>query len=148
VSPDQGRPAQLWQPADVVLLYGLNLLGIALVLASAWATTATDDMSTRVAWVNLGVVGVLVAGVGNTFWLMTGRRAVGERRARLLAVPASTGGPSVNGDGPERVQLVALQGGSRFHRQTCPLVDGKSVVVSSRARHEREGLAPCGVCEP
>jgi hypothetical protein len=86
--------------------------------------------------------------VSNAFWLMSGRRAVGERRARLLVAPAGSASPSVNAHGPERVQLVALRGGSRFHRQTCPLVDGKSVVVSSRARHERDGRAPCGVCEP
>ena len=147
----RGR-SRLWQPGDVVLLYALNLLGVTLLLASAWATTATQDVSVRVAWVNLGVIGLLVAGTGNTFWLLAGRRAVGERRVRLLAAPdpdvVEVVDVSSNGHRPATSKLVALRGGSRFHRAGCALVEGKPALTGTRSRHEGAGRRPCGVCEP
>lgn len=145
------RPRPLWLPGDVVLLYALSVLGAALLVASAWATTAADDVSTRIAWINLGVAGLIVAGTGNAFWLMAGRRAVGERRARLLAVPPvdqekSSVVPST--DMHPDSGLAAVAGGRRFHRSHCALVVGKAVTVGSRSRHERAGRRPCGVCQP
>ena len=146
---DGPRRPPLWVPGDVVLLYGLNILCVALLLGSAWATTAAEDLSARVAWVNLGVLGLLVAGVGNTFWLLAGRRAVGRRRTRLLAAPdPDVVAAPTDAHQPAPVQLVALGAASRFHRDGCALVVGKPVVVASRARHERAGLRACGVCQP
>ena len=145
------RPPPLWLAGDVVLLYALSVLGAALVLASAWATTAADDVSTRIAWINLGVAGLLVAGTGNAFWLMAGRRAVGERRARLLAVPQVDTEVSValpSADTEPDSGLAAVAGGGRFHRKHCALVVGKAVTVGARSRHERAGRRPCGVCQP
>jgi hypothetical protein len=133
-----------------VLLFSLIMVGVAFLLASAVATTATEDLSARVAWINLGVVGLLVAGAGNTFWLLAGRRAVGERRAMLLA----DGGPrpgELGADGEAEAattRLVALRGATRFHRPDCPLVSGKTVTTAARARHEQAGRRPCGVCGP
>jgi hypothetical protein len=144
-------PPPLWLPGDVVLLYALSLLGAALVLASAWATTAADDVSTRIAWINLGVAGLIVAGTGNAFWLMAGRRAVGQRRARLLTVPrvdtAVSVAPPREDTEPDR-GLAAVAGGRRFHRKDCALVADKAVTVGARSRHERAGRRPCGVCQP
>lgn len=149
-TPPAGHRPSLWLPGDIVLLFALNLLGAALVFAAAWATTATDDLSARVGWVNLAVVGSVVAGLGNTFWLLAGRRAVGERRARLL-MPAESSGVAdtrINGHRPAESVLVALPGGTRYHRPICAFVKGKEVGSGPRSEHDQAGRAPCGVCEP
>jgi hypothetical protein len=63
---------------------------------------------------------------------------------------------SANGDsaaqrdrGLASVTLVALPGGSSYHRSDCSMVDGKpdaKVLSASSAR--RQGLKPCRLCEP
>lgn len=46
-------------------------------------------------------------------------------------------------------ELVALEGGSRYHRAGCALVAGKPSVRSVAATHTADlGLSPCPVCEP
>jgi hypothetical protein len=141
----------LWQAGDVVLLYSLQILGFGLLVASAWATTVSDDVSTRVAWVNLGVVGLLVSGTGTAFWLMAGRRAVGTRRAWLLVVSDVDAAPEYAPRPADRATpagLVAVADGTRYHRADCALVAGKAVVEQARTRHTRAGRQPCGVCRP
>ena len=47
------------------------------------------------------------------------------------------------------VTLVALPGGSSYHRDDCSMVQGKrdaKVLSASSAR--RQGLKPCRLCEP
>ncbi|MBW8826039.1 MAG: hypothetical protein JF603_06795 [Acidobacteria bacterium] len=150
------RRQPLWLPGDVALLSSLNLVAAALLVAAAWATTATDDLSLRVAWVNLGVVGLLVAGAGNVLWLLAGRRAIGERRAELLVAPSEVGADD-DATAPTRAlatmaappdRLVSVARATLFHRDDCPLVQGKPVTAGIRSRHERAGRRPCGVCLP
>jgi hypothetical protein len=142
------RRQPLWLPSDVALLAALNLVAGALLVASAWATTATDDLSVRVAWVNLGVLGLLVAGTGNALWLLAGRRAIGERRADLMDVPVIEGDDTSVVLAQPSTRLVSVARASHFHRDDCALVRGKTVTAAARSRHERAGRTPCGICEP
>lgn len=133
----------LWQMGDFALLYSLNLLALSLLLGSAWATSEADHLSGRIGWMTLGVISTIVGGTGNAFWLLAGRRAIGERRVRLLG----SAGPAVDssGSGTDIAishELVALEGSRLFHRADCPLVKGKPVGPVSRARRR-----PCGVCQ-
>lgn len=63
---------------------------------------------------------------------------------------------SINGDsagqhfsGESSVTLLALPGGSSYHRADCSMIQGKreaKPVTASAAR--RQGLKPCRLCEP
>lgn len=62
---------------------------------------------------------------------------------------------SINGDSAgqhfsgESVTLLALPGGSSYHRADCSMIQGKreaKPVTASAAR--RQGLKPCRLCEP
>ena len=74
-----------WQSPDVVVLAALNALGAIVIVAGAVWTRNFDDVSRQFPAANLSVAGLLIAGFGNIAWLLTGRRAVAQRRVRLLA---------------------------------------------------------------
>ena len=42
--------------------------------------------------------------------------------------------------------VVRVEGGSTYHRPTCPLVAGKP--TASLSPDDRSGLSPCDVCQP
>jgi hypothetical protein len=86
-------------------------------------------------------------------------RAVADLHAALLSRPdaprpdasglehsASTA--AANGhDTSER--LLALTGGDSFHRQDCPIVEGKSTARPLTATAaQRKGLHACPMCQP
>ena len=126
-----------------------GLLGVFLIGAAWWGVSGTAALDAQVGWANVGVLGVVAAGAGNVNWLLSGRRAVGERRRRLLAdvveTPVVANAPGVEGDGSA---LVAAEEMTRFHRAGCALAVGKATSAATRAEHDREGRRPCGVCRP
>jgi hypothetical protein len=80
---------------------------------------------------------------------------VADLHAVLLSRPdapaLSTNGASAadQGSATSSVTLVALPGGSSYHRDDCSMVQGKrdaKVLSASSAR--RQGLKPCRLCEP
>jgi hypothetical protein len=55
---------------------------------------------------------------------------------------------SLNGHATEG-QLLALSGGDSFHRQACPLVEGKTTAKPLTAvAAQRKGLRACPMCQP
>lgn len=139
-----------WRLGDLLLLCGLVGAGVIAVLSAWWGTSGTSSLSTQYAWVNLGVIGVVVLGTGCCIWLMIGRRALGERERLLLsAIGASQ---LVRVPTPIRVaatrSFVAGTGMTRYHHPDCHLVAGKTVLSSSVAAHGRAGRRPCGMCQP
>jgi hypothetical protein len=55
---------------------------------------------------------------------------------------------SANGHGTSE-QLLALTGGDSFHREACPLVEGKSTAKPLTAvAAQRKGLRACPMCQP
>jgi hypothetical protein len=103
---------------------------------------------------NLAVAGLLVAGAGHVAYLMRGRRAVGERRRRLLGDPtlapagrAAATPAALHLDGAAS-ETTAGDGMMRYHRKGCPLAAGRNWAVRSAEEQEAAGRIPCGACRP
>jgi hypothetical protein len=134
-----------WRLGDVLGLYITLSIGGILLLVAWWGASSTPRFSSQIAWVNVGVVGLIVAGFGGAVWLLTGRRAVGERVARVIpgeSLSPTFGTQASNGG----VRLVAGRRMTRYHRPDCQLVAGKNVGEASLADHRAAGRRPCGVC--
>jgi len=134
-----------WRLANLLVLWVTLAAGATLLVLAWWGASATADQSSQVAWINLGVCGLIVAGVGITAWVLSGRRAVGARRMLLFPDP-SPGTDASPAD--ESEPLVTAAHLTRYHRSGCPMVAGKRTRAASAARHRAAGLEPCGVCRP
>jgi hypothetical protein len=138
-----------WRLGDLVSLVAALAAGLAAIVAGWIGVSGEPTTSQQTAWLNVGIGGLVVAGIGVAVWLMTGRRAVGERRRHLLpdvaATLAASAPATVDDDAAEA--LVVLPGMTRYHRPTCELMAGKKAMPLGR-RRSRRALAPCGVCEP
>jgi hypothetical protein len=135
-----------WTVGQVRLVLGLGLLGAVLIVVAYLEAADEARLDDQLGWVNLGVVGLLVAGVGAGALLLAGRRAIGLRRLRLLrdAAPPTTAAPMARGDhGP---LLVWLPGSSLVHRPGCQLVRGKDVDELDAAGIRQLALHSCEVC--
>jgi hypothetical protein len=135
-----------------------NGIGMMLLIAGWWQASGLSAARHQLAWLNLSVLGLVVAGAANGMWLARVRRVV--TLARGVALPfrpvapvehASLAGPALgsagsNGHGPG--QLVSGSGMSFYHRATCQMVAGKEAQVASRGEHEQAGRRPCEVCWP
>jgi hypothetical protein len=141
-----------WRADDIVVLYVTGFVGAVLLLVSWWGASGTTRLGSQVAWVNVGVAGLIVSGTGIALWLLHGHRAVGERQRLLLAdletAPPPDTAPASVPVGEGDAAVVAGSRMTRYHRTDCPLVAGKSVRRASRDVHERAGRRPCGMCTP
>ncbi len=118
------------------------------LLAMAWVgASGRQETSDQIAWLNLGIVGVLVPAVAGRLWVLRSRRTVQYRVGMILdaadAVPLDVIGQPVR---PHRLVTAAKM--SRFHRPECLLVAGKALSDDSLAAHERAGRRPCEMCRP
>ena len=157
------RPAtpKLLAGGRAALVVAGNCLGALCVVANWWGTADTDDLSSDLSSAGLAIVGLLVAGLANGFWLLAARGAIARRRLRLsrrvsrwaaplesaslhVAVPPAATPPAQATDGT----LIAVAGTTLYHRPGCPLVARKRTAVAAAEAHEAKGLRPCGVCEP
>src|SRR2546421_3395914 len=73
-----------WRLANLLVLWAALAAGATLLVLAWWGASATADQSSQVAWINVGVCGVIVSGAGITTWVLSGRRAVGARRMLLF----------------------------------------------------------------
>lgn len=134
----------------------MNLAGALVLVSSWWNSANTVRLSTQVAWVVVGLIGVIVSGLANLIELRGWRVAIVNRLARLaprvalaqgqLGLEPLLGGPSVLRFSP--ADAVAVDTGTFYHRPSCALVTGKPAVGASIPAHEAAGRRPCGVCEP
>lgn len=137
-----------WRLVDVLVLWVLLAVGALALVLSWWGVSATTRLSRQVAWLDLGVLGVLIAEGGVALWLCVGRRAVGKRR-RLLLPDLSPTAESVTlraAGGPG--EWVAADNMTRYHTPECAFVIGKAVRAAPTISHRRAGRRPCGVCRP
>ena len=143
-------PHTAWTLGPALWLALVNGGGMLLILVAWWGSSGSVRLPNQVAWLNVGVLGVVTAGAGNVTWLLAGRRAIAERRgamqARIAALAPAVAAPDVAAAADER--LVSRAGMTRYHRKECPLVAGKTVAGATLARHHKAGRHPCGVCEP
>jgi len=145
-APQQPRQPYPWRVEDLLRWYvalGLSLLGLAV---SWWGISGTLRLSRSITWIDVAVLSLVVGGLGNTRWLLQGRRAVAARRRTELPDAAELLGrrrvqPSYDDD----VRL-AVAGTRRHHSTACPAVQGKDVEQATSQEHERAGRVPCGLC--
>jgi hypothetical protein len=140
-----------WRFGDVFGLALGNVTGLAAIVAAYIGASHEAVVREQVPWVNLGLVGLVLASAANGGWLLAGRRACGRLRYRLL--PRETGAPwpgAVSGQAPSgpTATLVASPAMTWYHRPDCQMVAGKNVSAAGRTEHEAAGRRPCGVCRP
>jgi hypothetical protein len=140
--------AEPWGRREFVGFAALTALGGAFLGAGYLGTSAELQLGEQVPFLDLGVAGVVVAGVGGVAWLTTGLRAVRSRKAAVLAQVRSRfdGASAVDDAAPGAEVLVAGARMTRYHRPDCLLVAGKPVSPGSPADQRRAGRRPCGVC--
>jgi hypothetical protein len=138
----------LWGADDLLRWVALITVGFVMIVAAWFVVSGEAQFAEQVGMADLAVGGLLVACAGHVMWVLSGRRAVGERRRFLLGdpgrivLPADRPGVAVSGE----EQLVAGAGTKLFHRPNCRLVVGRDWPVTSREELVRAGRVPCGVC--
>src|SRR5438067_727420 len=113
----------MWTSRARATALASNAFGIAAVVLSTIAMSTTHDLSSRVAWCNVAVIGFVLAALGDVLFLTAGRRAIGRRvallGARLEMEPSRA--PTSEGNDP----LVVAARMTHYHRPTCLLMRGK-----------------------
>jgi hypothetical protein len=119
-----------------------------LVLIISWydvsGKTIFDDQKPGI---DIAIAALVVSCALDALFVLAGRRAVGLRRAQLLAsipVPRKRTGAVA----PALAGLVAGDGLTRYHRTSCQFVEGRGWPTTSLAEHQAAGRTPCGVCAP
>jgi hypothetical protein len=159
----------VWTSVRPVLGYVLVAFGLVLLLTSYLGVSREVLVAKQIPYlVSGGLFGLAFVTLGSRLLLIedlrrdSGRldkleRAVADLHAALLSRPDAPPIPAdglvestayANGnDASER--LLALAGGDSFHRQDCPIIEGKSTarpLTASAA--QRKGLHACPMCQP
>lgn len=150
VARRESRGVPPWTSAELSRVMLSNALGLVLIAVSWYQVAGQLTTRDELAWLNLGILGVAIAGVSNAMWLLRGRRNVGLARVMVLPdVPRRTRSAWSDRRVDDREETpVASAAMTRYHRPDCPLVDGKKTTATSRRAHERAGKIPCELCEP
>ncbi|HVY10866.1 MAG TPA: hypothetical protein VHB18_12065 [Mycobacteriales bacterium] len=144
------RALRPWTAPLLSRLIAFNVIGFVFIAVSWYQVSGELTVRDELAWFNVGVVGLIVSGIGNGYWLLAGRSHVG--RARMMVLPPRA--TPLRGDWDDRLaedlenRPVAGVAMTRYHRPTCPMVAGKETTSTTRRAHERAGRTPCELCEP
>jgi len=139
-----------WRDIDVMMLALATVVGMGAWVTASVGVGFAKTANGEIAWANLGVVGLIIFGTANSFWLLRGRRAIGARRASLVRlVPVPAGARAIVDELPtEAAQategMVRVSGGRLLHEAVCPLVAGKTVERIDRPASS--GAVHCRVC--
>ena len=137
-----------WSRADLVGFGAMTAVGGALLSLGWFGAADRLELGRQVAYLNLGVAGLLVGGAGGLSWLRSGLRSVRARKAAILvelragtvdAFPEATLVAAT-------AAYVATTAMTRYHRPSCSFVAGKEVTASTLAAHTAAGRKPCGMC--
>ena len=137
-----------WRLGDALSLLSLNTVGLVLVLAGWYAAAGRLLFHDQVAGANVAVAGIIVAGVGNGLWLLTGRRALGLRRRTVAGDIERQYRSRPRPVTEQTTMFVASKGMTRYHRPTCVFAAARPIVARHRQTHEAQGRTPCAVCRP
>jgi hypothetical protein len=151
----EGSPRP-FNPDHMVSLFALNGIGLVLIFVGWWQGSGVTPDHDQLAWLNLSLLGLLVAGAANGVWLARGRRVIGLARSAVLPYPSSLmplPAVSTNGNGhrPRTTRspgLVASPAMTWYHRSDCLLVVGKDGRAADRDAHQQAGRQACEVCRP
>lgn len=145
----RSQPTLPWSISDARSSFLPMLFGAVLLVWAWWDASGTGKLDDQTRAVVLAVLGIAVIGAGSLGWIAAGRRAVRDRRNRVidslersgLARPLATTSTDTSDD------LVVVGGTTRYHRSHCLLVRGKTVrPLDEDARTTT--LTPCEMCRP
>jgi hypothetical protein len=131
--------APLWSRVHLGVVAVGSCWGVALLVIATVATTKARRLGHEIAWLDLAVIGSVVAGAAQMALLVLGRQRVAQRRRRLLALLVE---PIVTVADPDAPDLVVVDGGTWVHRADCRLAREKR---SRPAPVDTSGM-PCVVC--
>jgi hypothetical protein len=145
----------LWRPEDVLRWSGLAAVGAVMTVTGWYLSAGEVSYRHQTGAIDLAISGCVVAAAAHVVWLMRGRRAIGERRRRVLGEPVSAPlATSVfaqwpyEGRRPRSAVIVGGDGLRHFHRSDCPLAADRSWPSRPVADQEAAGRTACGVCHP
>jgi hypothetical protein len=146
------RASAPWHIGNQLSVLFLSLIGLGGIVFSWWMVAGTAEAATQQRWIDVGVVALLLATVGDVAYLLAGRRSVRTRVRSLALRMARLADAGLLGDGDVAESstgtVVTAPRMSRYHRSDCLLVRGKAVSRGTVAENERAGRRPCGVCMP
>jgi len=140
--------AGVWRGRDRTVLGAGLAVGAAVVLLAWQRSGHTADGAEQLAWMEIGVAGVVAAAFSAALWIGAGRRAVCRRRVGLLgSLPTGPEAGVVTAPATDAALLATPRGG-RYHRPACPLVSGRVALPAERDAHQAVGRIACEVCRP
>lgn len=139
-----------WDVRGVRLLVGCEVVG-AVMLVAAWGWSRQQaTLKEQYGSINLALLGLILAAVGQVGWIFAARRSVVVRQrsavTRILAAAADDGRVASPAAGAAGSAWVQVPGTRRGHRAHCQLVVGKAVVALTRADVEGRDVLPCELC--
>src|SRR5579862_9341127 len=79
----ESRGIPPWTSAELSRVLVANFVGLILIAVSWFQVAGQLTSRDQLAWLNVGIVGVAVAGVSNGLWLLRGRRNIGLARVMV-----------------------------------------------------------------
>jgi hypothetical protein len=143
-----------WTSDELTWWVAAQVLASLLVFVAWYQSAGELTARNELAWLNLGIVGLVIAGATNGLLLLRGRRRIGFARIFVLSRVPAPGSrpariPSPSSLGHLAVgSLVSGAGMTRYHRPDCLLVADKVVEPVSLATRTECSLQPCELCEP
>jgi hypothetical protein len=144
------RSAAPWDRRSVRLLVGFSVVG-AVMLVVAWERSRGQaTLNDQYGSINLAMLALIVAAVGQVGWIIAARRSVLLRQrstlTRILATAPVGGQAASPAPGATSSTWVQVPGTRRGHRAHCQLVVGKAVVPLTRADVAAGELVACELC--
>jgi hypothetical protein len=137
-----------WRSTHAVKTAVLIAVGIMLWAIGWYQVAGRTTMKAQAGPMNLAIVGVVVAGVGQALWILDGRRRVGLRRRVLIGSALRRPRPTSTAQDTAAGPLYSAEGLHLYHRKDCPMGDGREWSPMTRGSQEATGRTPCGVCKP
>jgi hypothetical protein len=137
-----------WSGRSLRALVVMDAAALAVIVVGWFGASGAAIEPRQIAWLSVAASGLVLSGLANGRFVVGGRRAVLESRARVLAggvvelEPEGSGVPLI-GEG-QRVSGVNM---TLYHQHDCPLAAGKDVRSAPRSQFEGQALAPCEVCQ-
>jgi hypothetical protein len=153
----------VWSSIRPYLGYVLIALGLLLILVGYLGVSREVYVGRQIPYVvSGGLLGVAAVTLGSRLLLIedlrrdSGRldrleKAVVDLHQVLLSRPDAPlpGQVSSNGRKAAPERLLTVPGGESFHREDCPVVEGKAQQRAvSPETAKRRGLRPCPMCQP
>lgn len=143
-----------WSAEDLIRWLVLWVIGAIMLVVGWFLASSRATLQAQLVPVDIAIAGAILVCMANVLWLLSGRRAVGERMRQLLAPVGElayarlllAGQPISKAGDAER--LVAGDGLHHFHRETCVMASGRNWPAFHLSDEGAADRVPCSVCLP